>query len=114
MIADIISNKKFQAVVKELIFRCRILNISLVFTTQFYFSIPKDARLNSTHYLIIKINSKRELRNTAMNHSSDIDYNNFLKIYRKCTNEPHSFLTNDTKLPANDPSRFRQNLFLFL
>ena len=61
MIADIISNKKFQAVVKELFIRCRKLNISLAFITQSYFSVPKDVRLNSTHYLIMKINNKREL-----------------------------------------------------
>ena len=61
MIADIMSNIKFQAVVKKLFIRCRKLNISLVFTTQSYFSIPKEVRLNSTHYLIMKINNKREL-----------------------------------------------------
>ena len=48
------------------------LNISLVFNTQSYFSIPKEIRLNSTHYLIMKIYSKRELQETAINHSSDI------------------------------------------
>ena len=61
MIADIMSNKKFQAIIKELFIRCRKLNISLVFITQSYFSVPKDVRLNSTHYLIMKINNKREL-----------------------------------------------------
>ena len=61
MIADIMSNIKFQAVLKKLFIRCRKLNISLVFTTQSYFSIPKEVRLNSTHYLIMKINNKREL-----------------------------------------------------
>ena len=59
MIADIMSNKKFQAIIKELFIRCRKLNISLVFITQSYFSVPKDVRLNSTHYLIMKISSKR-------------------------------------------------------
>ena len=61
MIADIMTNKTFQAIIKELFIRCRKLNISLVFITQSYFSVPKDVRLNSTHYLIMKINSKREL-----------------------------------------------------
>ena len=61
IIANIMSNKKFQAVVKELFIRCRKLNISLVFITQSYFSVPKEVRLNSTHYLIMKINDKREL-----------------------------------------------------
>ena len=55
MIADIMTNKKFQAIIKELFIRCRKLNISLVFITQSYFSVPKDVRLNSIH-LIMKIN----------------------------------------------------------
>ena len=58
-IADIMTNKKFQAIIKELFIRCRKLNILLVFITQSYFSVPKDVRLNSTHYLIMKISNKR-------------------------------------------------------
>ena len=61
-IADIMSNKKFQAVVNELFIRCRKLNISLVLLTQSYFSIPKDVRLNSTQYLIMKINNKKNYK----------------------------------------------------
>ena len=111
MIADIMANKKFQAIIKELFIRCRKLNISLVFITQSYFSVPKDVRLNSTHYLIMKINNKKELQNIAINHSADIDYKDFMKIYRECTKEPFNFLTIDTTLPASDPLRFRKNLF---
>ena len=74
MIADILTNKRFQAIIKELFVRCRTLNISLVFITQSYFSVPKDVRLISTHDLIMKINNKRELQNIAINHSADIDY----------------------------------------
>ena len=86
MIADLMSNKKFQGIIKELfIVRCRKLNISLVFITQSYFSVPKNARLNSEHYLIMKINSKSHLQNIAINHSADIDYKDFMKIYRECT-----------------------------
>ena len=66
MIADIMTNKKFQAIIKELFIRCRELNISLVFITQSYFSVPKDIRLNSTHYLIMRIKNKRELQNIAI------------------------------------------------
>ena len=91
MIADIMTNKKFQAIIKELFIRCRKLNISLVFITQSYFSVPKDVRLNSTHYLIMKINNKRELQNVAINHSADIDYKDFVKIYRECTEKPCFF-----------------------
>ena len=111
MIADIMTNKKFQAIIKELFIRCRKLNISLVFITQSYFSVPKDVRLNSTHYLIMKINNKRELQNIAINHSADIDYKDFLKIYRECRREPYSFLTIDTTSPASNPLRFRKKLF---
>ena len=110
MIADIMTNKKFQVIIKELFIRCRKLNISLVFIMQSYFSVPKDVRLNSTHYLIMKINNKRELQNIAINHSADIDYKDFMKIYRECTREPFNFLTIDTTLPASDPLRFRKNL----
>ena len=106
MISDIMTNKKFQAIIKELFIRCRKLNILLVFITQSYFSVPRDVRLNSTHYLIMKINNKRELQNTAINHSADIDYHDFMKIYRECAKEPYNLLTIDTTLPANDPLRF--------
>ena len=53
--------------------------------TQSYFSVPEDVRLNSTHYLIMKINNRKELQNIANNHSADIDSNNFVRIYRECT-----------------------------
>ena len=105
------TNKKFQSIIKELFIRCRKLNISLVFITQSYFSVPKDVRLNSTHYLIMKINNKRELQNIATNHLADIDYKDVIKIYRKCTKEPYSFLTIDTTLPSTNTLRFRKNLF---
>ena len=84
MIADIMTNKKFQAIIKELFIRCRKLNISLVFITQSYFAVPKDVGLNSTHYLIMKINNGKELQSIAINHSADIDYKDFMKIYREC------------------------------
>ena len=89
MIADIMTNKKFQSIIKELFIRCRKQNISLVFITQSYFSVPKDVTSNSTHYLIIKINNKRELKHIATNHSADIDYKDFMEIYRECTKEPY-------------------------
>ena len=100
MIAVILSRKKFQSIIKELFIIFRKLNISLVFITQSCFSLPKDVRLNSTHYLIMKIDSRKELQNSAINQSTDIDYNNFVRIYRECTRKPFSFLTIDTKLPA--------------
>ena len=111
MIGDIMANKKFQSIIKELFIRCIKLNISLVFITQSYFSVPKDVRLNSAHYLIMKVNNKRELQNIAINHSADIDFQDFMKIYRECTRERYNFLTIDTTLPACNPLRFRKNLF---
>ena len=62
MIGDLMSNKNFQTIIKELFIRCRKVTISLVFITQSYFSVPKDARLNSTHYLIMKINKKQNYK----------------------------------------------------
>ena len=111
VIADIMTNKKFQAIIKELFIRCRKLNISIVFITQYYFSVPKDVRLNSTYYLILKINSRKELQYISINHSADIDYKDFMKVYRECTKEPFNFLTIDTTLPASNPSKFKKNLF---
>ena len=92
------------------------MNVSLVFITQSYFSVSKDVRLNSTHYLIMKINSNRELKNNAVNYSADIDYKDFVKIYRECTKKKtYSFcLTIDTTLPASAPLSFKKICFLLI
>ena len=111
IIADVMTNKKFQSIIKELFIRGRKPNISLVFITQSYFFVPKEVRLNLTHYLIMKINNKRELQNIAINHSADIDYKDFIKIYREFTKESYNFLTIDITLPSNNPLRFRKKLF---
>ena len=110
MIADMINNNKLNPVVTELFIRGRKLNISIVFITQSCFKVPKDVRLNSTHFFIMKSLNKRELQHIALNHYSDIDFKDFMNIYKKCTAEPHSFLVNDTTLPSDDPLRFRKNL----
>ena len=107
-IADIMSNKEFQAIVKELFIISRKLNILLALITQSYFSVPKDVRLNSTHHLIMKINNKRELQNISINYSADINYKDLVKIYRWCTKESYSFFTIDATLPADNPLRFRK------
>ena len=86
MIADIMRSEKFKAIVKELFIRCRKLNISIVFITQSYFRTPKDARLNSTHYILMKIEN-----------SGHLDFTDFLKIYNYCTKEPYSFMLVDTR-----------------
>ena len=110
MIATMINNKKLDSIVTELFIRGRKLNISIAFITQSYFKVPKDVRLNSTHFFIMKIPSKRELQQIVLNHSSDIDFKDFMKIYKKYTKEPYSFLVNDTTLPSDDPLKFRKNL----
>ena len=110
MIADMIINKKFNPIVTELFIRARKLNISIVFITQSYFKVPKDVRLNSTHFFIMKIPNKRELQQIALNHSSDIDFKDCINIYKKCTAEPYSFLVNDASLPSDNPLSFRKNL----
>ena len=84
MIVDILKNKKFQTVIKELFIRYRNLNISLFLSLSFI----------STHYLIMKIKNKGELQNIAINHSADIGYKDFVKIYRECTRKPYSFFDN--------------------
>ena len=111
MIADMIHNKKLNSIVTELFIRGRKLNISLVFITQSYFKVPRDVRLNTTHFSILKIPNKRELQQIAINRSSDISTKDFTNIYRKCTVEPYSSLVNDTTLASDNPLRFRKNLF---
>ena len=96
MISHVMSDKKAQQILKDLFIRCRKLNISLCFLTQSYFSVPRDVLLNCTHYILFKLNDKRELQNIAINHSADIDYKDFIKIYRVCAKEPFNFLTIDT------------------
>ena len=74
MIADMINNEKINTLLTELFIRSRKLEISIVFTTQSYFKVPKDVRLNPTHFVIMKIPNKRELQQIALIHSSDIDF----------------------------------------
>ena len=106
-----IHNKKLNSVVTELFIRGRKLNISSVFITQSYFKVPKEVILNTTHFFIMKIPNKRELQQIAISHSSDIDFKDFIKIYKKCTDKPYSFLVNDITLASDDPLRFRKNLY---
>ena len=105
-----ITNKKLNPTVPELFIRGRKLNISVVFITQFYFKEQKDVRLNSTQFFIMKTPNKRELQQISFNHSSDIDFKDFMKIYKKCTAESYYLLVNDTTLPSDNPLRFRKNL----
>ena len=97
-IADMLSNKELNPIVIELFLRGRKLNISIVFVKQSYFTVPKNIRLNSTNYFVVKILSKRELQQIAFNHSSDIDFQDFMNLFKKCTVKPYSFLVIDTTL----------------
>ena len=108
MIANIINNKKLNPIVTELFIRGRKRNSSIAFITQSYFKVPKDVRLKSTHFFIMKAPNKRELQQIALNHSSDIDFKDFMKIYKRCTSEPYSCFVNDTTLPPDNPLRFRK------
>ena len=110
MIADMINNKKLNPAVTDLFIRGRKLGVPIVFIIQSYFKVPKDVRSNSTHFFVMKIPNKTELQQVALNYSSDVDFQDFIKIYKKCTAEPYSFLANDTTLPSDDPLRLRKNI----
>ena len=81
MISDMLSNKKLNPTVTELFIRGRKLNISLVFITQSCLAVPKSIRFNSTHCFVTKTPNKRELQQIAFNHSSDIDFQDFMNLY---------------------------------
>ena len=101
MIADIEYYKKVKRIIKELFFRARKINVSIVFITQSYFRALKDARLNSTHYILMKIGNKKELKRIPEEKSDHLDYKDFLKIYNCCTIKPYSFMTIDTRSTAS-------------
>ena len=91
MNADIINNKKPNPVVTELLIRGRKRNISIIFITKSYFKVPKEVRLDTAHVFIMKIPNKRKFQQIALNHSADVNFKYFIKIYKKCTVEPCSF-----------------------
>ena len=101
MIADIEYNKNFKRIIKELFYRARKINISIVFITQSYFRALKDAILNSTHYILMKIGNKKELKIIAEEKSGHLEYIDFLKMYNYCTEEPYSFMLIDTRPTAS-------------
>ena len=97
MIADIEYNKNFKRIIKELLYRARKINASIVFITQSYFKALIYARLKSTHYILMKIGNKKELKIIAEEKSGHLDYKDFLKMYNYCTKEPYSFMTIDAR-----------------
>ena len=82
MIADMLSNKRLNPIVTELLIGDRKLKIFLVFITQSCFAVPKNIGLNSMQYFVIKIPKKRQLQQIAFNHSSDIDFQDFMDLYK--------------------------------
>ena len=110
MIADMLNDKKVNPIVIELFIIGRKLNIPLAFITQSYFAVPKNIRLKSTHYFVMKIPNKRQLQQTPFNHSSDINFQDFVNLYKTSTAKPYSFLVVDTTFPSDNSSRFRKNL----
>ena len=110
MIADIVRNQKLNPIIIESFIRGRKLNISLAFITQSYFAVPKNIRLNSTYYFIMKVPDKRELQQITFNYSSDIDFQDFMNLYKKCTAKTYSFLIIDATFASDNPLRFRKNL----
>ena len=107
MIADIEYNKNFKRIIKELFYRARKINVSIVFITQSYFRALKDARLNSTHYILMRIGNKKELKRIAEEKSGHLDYKDFFKMYNYCTKDPYSFMTIDTRPTAT--IQFKKN-----
>ena len=72
--------------------------------------MPKTVRLNATHYFIMQIPNKREIQEIVSNHSPDIDFKDFIKLYKNYTKEPYSCLVNDRILSLDKPLQFRKNL----
>ena len=107
MTADIEYNKNFKRIIKEVFYRARKINVSIVFITQSYFRALKDARLNSTLYILMKIGNKKELKRIAEEKLDHLDYKDFLKMYNYCTEEPYSFMLIDTRPTATIP--FKKN-----
>ena len=96
-----INNKKLNPMVTELFIRAEILVFLLFLLHNHIVKYQNDIRLNSTHFFNMKIPNKRELQQIALNHSSDIEFKDFMEIYKKCTAEPYYFLVNDTTLPSD-------------
>ena len=102
MIADMESNKRLSPKFTELFWRGRKLNISIVFISKSYSKVSKTITLNATHYFIMKILNKRKLqKQIASNHSTGINFKDFMKLYKKYTKEPYSLLVNDMTLSSD-------------
>ena len=110
MIADMLSSKNLNPILTELFIVGRKLNISFAFIKQSYFVVPKNIRLNSTHFFVMKTPNKRELEKIANNHSSAIEFKDFMNLYKEFTAKPYSFLVIYATPASDNPSRFRKYL----
>ena len=109
-IEDMEANEKLSHIITDLLLRERELNISLFFISKSYFKVPKTIWLNVKHYYVMKIPNKKELQQMAWNHSSDIVFENCMKLDKGYTKIPYSFIVIDTTLPSNSLLRFKKNL----
>ena len=110
MIADMESNQKLRPSVTEYFQQEENSVFHLFFISQSYFKVSKTITLNPRHYFIMKVPNKREIQQIVSNHSSDIDFKDFIKHYKEYTKEPYLFLVNDVTLSVHNPLRFRMNL----
>ena len=110
MIADIPTNNKLNPIITGLFIRGRKLDIFLIFITQYYFVGLKHLRLNSMHFFILKNPNKQEVQQIALNHLSDIDFRDFMNLYKTCNAKSYLFLVIDATFASDNYSRFRKNL----
>ena len=107
MITDMLSTVKLEPIVIDLIIRCKKVNTSIAFITQSYFAVP----LNTCKILEIKIPNKRELQQIVLNNSSAFGFKDFMKLYKKSTNDLYSCLVSYATLPSDNNLRFRCDPF---
>ena len=62
------------------------------------------------YYFVMKIPKKQEFQQIAFNHSSEIDFRDFMNFYKKCIAKAYSFLVIDTTLALDNPLHFRKNI----
>ena len=110
MTADMKSNKKLSSIATEFFLRGRKFNILLAFISESYFKVPKTRWINGTHYFIMKTSNKIEPQQIASNHSPEIDFKDFMKLYKGYTKETYSFLVNHTTFSSDNQLQFRKNL----
>ena len=109
IIADMTNNEKLHPVATELSIRNRKLDTSFVLITQSYFKVGCKTK----HHTLLHQEDSEQTRSSKIvtNHSFDIDFKDFMHLYRKFAAKPYSFFITDTTLPSDNLSLFRKNLF---